>query len=101
MGADADDLAVVMNTSTAMSIVAMSLKQEGDDFNVVSVKDEFPSTTVPFEYQGIRMKYVEPDGARYPVDRILNSVDEKTRASMLTNLRLNREIVAAAKERGL
>ncbi len=84
VGADADDLAVVMNTSTAMSIVAMSLKQEGDDFNVVSVKDEFPSTTVPFEYQGIRMKYVEPDGARYPVERILGSVDDRTRAVLVS-----------------
>jgi cysteine desulfurase/selenocysteine lyase len=80
MGAEPGDLAVVMNTSTAMSIVAMSLKQEGGDFNVVSVQDEFPSTTVPFEYQGIRMKYVEPEGARYPVNRVLDVVDDGTRA---------------------
>jgi selenocysteine lyase/cysteine desulfurase len=84
VGAGGDDLAVVMNTSTAMSLVAMSLKGEGGDFNVVSVTDEFPSTTVPFEYQGFNMKYVEPEGARYPVGRIVESVDEKTRAVLIS-----------------
>lgn len=85
IGAEADDLAVVMNTSTAMSIAAMSLTSQGaQGFNVVSVKDEFPSTTVPFEYQGIRMKYVEPQGARYPAERVLAQVDGDTMAVLVS-----------------
>jgi len=80
IGAGPGDLSITMNTSTVMSIVAMSLKREGGDFNVVSMTEEFPSTTVPFEYQGLAMKYVKPEGARYPVDKVLGAVDEGTRA---------------------
>jgi cysteine desulfurase/selenocysteine lyase len=76
-----DDLAILQNTSLVMSTVAMSLKNNlRGDFNVVSMMDEFPSTTVPFEYQGIQMKYVQPEGARYSVEKILEQVDDKTAA---------------------
>jgi len=81
IGAGPGDLAIVMNTSTAMSIVAMSLKAGlGEGSNVVSMVDEFPSTTVPFEYQGIRMKYVGAERARFPVEKVLAAVDDGTRA---------------------
>ncbi len=81
IGAAGDDLAIVMNTSTAMSLVAMSIKDErGGDFNVVSMMDEFPSSTVPFEYQGVDMRYVEPREARYPVESVLERVDGGTLA---------------------
>ncbi len=81
INADADDLAIVSNTSTAMSLVALALVQkEGDGFNVISMMDEFPSTTVPFEYQGISMKYVEPSESRYSVASILEQIDERTLA---------------------
>jgi selenocysteine lyase/cysteine desulfurase len=85
IGAGAGDIAVVQNTSTAMSLLALSLKMGmRGSFNVVSMMDEFPSTTIPFEYQGIGMKYVEPDGCRYPIEKILAAVDSNT-AAVLTS----------------
>jgi len=79
VGAGAGDMAVVMNTSTAMSIVAMSLaRAHSGPFNLISMRDEFPSTTVPFEYQGVVMRYVESRDARYPVDAIMDLVDGET-----------------------
>ena len=79
IGAGVGDVAVVMNTSTAMSLVALSLKERhGPGFNMVSMRDEFPATTVPFEYLGIEMRYVEPCCARYPVEEVLGSVDART-----------------------
>lgn len=81
----ADNLAILQNTSSVMSVLALSLKNKlGSDFNVVSMMDEFPSTTVPFEYQGIQMKYVEPVEARYSVNAVLEKIDENT-AAVLTS----------------
>ena len=79
IGASGDDVAMMMNTSTVMSILALSLRGvHGDDFSVVSMQDEFPSTTVPFEYQGVRMKYVKPSSARYSVQSVLDELDSAT-----------------------
>jgi len=79
IGATADDLAFVHNTSTVMSMLALSLKNDLEgDFNVISMMDEFPASTVPFEYQGIEMKYVEPVAARYSMDSILGQIDDRT-----------------------
>lgn len=81
----APNLTMLQNTSTAMSVAAMSLKNKlGSRFNVVSMMDEFPSTTVPFEYQKIEMRYVEPVKGRYPIANILEKVDSNT-AAVLTS----------------
>lgn len=80
INASKDDVIFVGNTSTAMSLLALSLQRVfGKDFNIVSMTDEFPSSTVPYEYQGITMKYVEPVGSRYPIDSILGKIDGQTR----------------------
>lgn len=79
LGASGDDVAMMMNTSTVMSVIALSLRGvHGEGVGLVSVQDEFPSTTVPYEYQGVRMKYVKPESARYPVDAILAELDDGT-----------------------
>lgn len=80
IGCTSDDLVFLNSTSANMAIIALSLKASLKDFNVVSMMDEFPSSTVPFEYAGIKMKYVSPTNSRYSVDSILEAVDEKTAA---------------------
>lgn len=80
IGCTGSDLTFLNNTSANMGIVALSMKSALKDFNVVSMTDEFPSSTVPFEYAGIKMRYVSPVDARYSVDSILEKVDEKTAA---------------------
>ncbi len=79
INAPATDLTFLQNTSTAMSILALSLKNgHPDNFNIISMEDEFPSTTVPFEYQNIPVKYVRPIDARYEIDRVLEEIDDET-----------------------
>ena len=79
-GCERDDVIFMHNTSLAFSQVALSLKKSfGDDFNLVSMQDEFPASNVPFEYQGIHMKFVKPVDRRYPLEHILEQVDDKTR----------------------
>jgi selenocysteine lyase/cysteine desulfurase len=76
-----EDITFLTNTSLAMSMVALSLKNQMETpFNVVSMEDEFPATNVPFEYQGIEMRYVQPRDHRYPIEEILASTDKNTLA---------------------
>ncbi|MFA4874227.1 MAG: aminotransferase class V-fold PLP-dependent enzyme [bacterium] len=87
INASADDLAFVANTSTAMSILALSLKGDGGrDFNIVSMADEFPASTVPFEFQRLKMNYAQPTGARYPVESVLERVDKGTLAVVTSHV---------------
>ncbi|MBW6492657.1 MAG: aminotransferase class V-fold PLP-dependent enzyme [Lentimicrobium sp.] len=97
------------NTSLAFSMIALSLKKVfGEGFNLVSLEDEFPATNVPFEYQGIQMKYVKPEEGRYSVERIMEAVDEQTRGIVCsyvqysTGFRLDLAALGkAAREKGL
>jgi cysteine desulfurase/selenocysteine lyase len=76
-----DNVCFVQNTSTAMSLLAHSIKNNTETpYNVVSTEDEFPASTIGFEYQGIPMRYVLPTNFRYPMDSILEHIDEQTAA---------------------
>ncbi|HOU98974.1 MAG TPA: aminotransferase class V-fold PLP-dependent enzyme [Bacteroidales bacterium] len=76
----ASDIAFTDSNSLAMSLVAASFKQKKSNFNIVSVEEEFPSNSVPFEYQGIEMRYAKPDNHRYSTDSILSLCDNNTLA---------------------
>jgi cysteine desulfurase / selenocysteine lyase len=81
INAGAEDISFTGNNSLAMSVVALSLKNKFTrPFNIVSLEEEFPSDSVPYEYQGIHMKYVQPENHRYPVESILSLIDENTKA---------------------
>lgn len=81
INASPGDLAFLANNSLVMSLVALSLKNNiKEDFNLISMEEEFPSNSVPFEYLKIQMKYVQPENHRYPVSKILSQIDENTAA---------------------
>ena len=76
-----DDLTFVPNSSTAMAILGLSLQKRAPaGFNLVSLQDEFPTSTVPFEHLGIPMRYAQPQGGRYTLTSILDQVDVRTLA---------------------
>jgi cysteine desulfurase / selenocysteine lyase len=72
------NLVFAHNTSTAFIFLAAAIKAKNQDFNLVSLMDEFPSTNIPFEFQGIKLKFVKPDNGVYTVDRILDAADDQT-----------------------
>jgi len=75
------NICFVQNTSTAMSLVALSFKNGiTAPYNVVSTEEEFPASTIDFEHQGIAMRYVSPIHSRYPIDAIIEQTDEQTAA---------------------
>jgi cysteine desulfurase/selenocysteine lyase len=82
-----DDVAFVPNTSTAMAILGLSFQEEGRaPFNIVSLQDEFPSSTVPFEYLKFPVRYAQPVGGRYAVASILDLTDKETRAVVASHV---------------
>lgn len=82
-----NDVTFVPNTSTAMSILASSFtNQIRHPFNIVSMEDEFPASTIGFEYQGLDMRYVQPVEARYPIEPILKMTDRNTLAVITSHV---------------
>jgi cysteine desulfurase/selenocysteine lyase len=76
-----DNVTFVQNTSTAMSLLALGFRNQiKKPFNIVSMKEEFPASTIGFEYQNMEMRYVEPANARYPIESILEMTDGETLA---------------------
>jgi cysteine desulfurase / selenocysteine lyase len=76
---NADNIVFAHNTSTAFTFLAAALKAgHQEEFNLISLYDEFPSTHIPFEFQGITVKFVKPGNGAYSIDTILNAADEKT-----------------------
>jgi selenocysteine lyase/cysteine desulfurase len=76
-----NNICFVQNTSTAMSLLALSIKNKIETpFNVVSTEDEFPASSIGFEHLGISMRYAQPVNSRYPIDRIMEQTDDQTAA---------------------
>jgi len=75
-----NDIVFLESNSMAMSLLGISLKNKHTNFNIVSMEEEFPSNSVPFEYLGIEMKYVNHINHRYSIDDILNVCDDNTLA---------------------
>lgn len=81
LNTETGNLTFMPNTSTAMALIALSLKNRmSRPFNIVSMEDEFPASTIGFEYQGIAMRYVQPRNSAYSIPSILDQTDTDTLA---------------------
>jgi selenocysteine lyase/cysteine desulfurase len=109
LGTKADNMAFVANTSTAMSLIALAFQDRvPKPFNVVSLEDEFPASTLGFEHRGIEMRYVRAVKARYPPDSIIAAANRETLAVVAsfvqyaTGFRLDLEALGRGlKDRGI
>ncbi len=79
-----DDIALVKNTSEALSLVAYGLNWEAGD-NVVIARQEFPSNRIVWQSlqsQGVKIKFVDLDASpvgKTPEQSLLAAIDTKTR----------------------
>lgn len=82
-----DDLTFAPNSSTAMAILGLSLQKHSPaGFNIVTLQDEFPASTVPFEHLGIPLRCAQPVGGRYTVSSILDQADRNTLAVVASHV---------------
>ena len=84
----ADDIALLKNTSEALSVVAFGLEwQDGD--NIVSSNEEFPSNRVVWEAlarKGVSLRQADLHGAETPEDALFTQVDKRTRLIAISSV---------------
>jgi cysteine desulfurase/selenocysteine lyase len=82
IGAHADEIALIGNTTAGISLVAEGIDWRPGD-NVVTLADEFPSNVYPWfnlESRGVETRRVKTDvSGRLDVDRLVEACDERTR----------------------
>ena len=105
-----DDIALVKNTSEALSFVAYGLTWQSGD-NIVSSNQEFPSNRLPWQSladQGVEFRQADLDSAATPEQALFEQVDSRTRLLTISSiqfasgLRLDLEQIGAfCKQRGI
>jgi cysteine desulfurase/selenocysteine lyase len=82
IGADADEIALVGNTTAGISLIAEGFPWEPGD-NVVTLADEFPSNVYPWmnlESRGVETRRVPTEiSGRLDIERLAEACDERTR----------------------
>jgi len=84
----ADDIALVKNTSEALSFVAYGLPWQSGD-NIVSSNEEFPSNRLPWQSladQGVEFRQADLQNAKTPEDALFALVDAKTRLLTISSI---------------
>jgi cysteine desulfurase/selenocysteine lyase len=83
-----DDIALVKNTSEALSFVAYGLTWQAGD-NIVSSNEEFPSNRLPWEslaHQGVEFRQADLYSADTPEDALFALVDNNTRLLTISSI---------------
>lgn len=83
-----DDIALVKNTSEALSFVAYGLEWQAGD-NIVSSNQEFPSNRLPWQSlaaQGVNFREADLASAPTPEDALFALVDERTRLITISSI---------------
>ena len=81
IGADADEIALVPNTTSGVSLVAEGFPWRPGD-NVVLPANEFPSNQYPWMNvadRGVEIRRVRDDNGRVPIERLADACDRRTR----------------------
>ena len=84
----ADDIALIKNTSEALSLVAYGLTWQVGD-NIVSSNEEFPSNRLPWESlanQGVEFRQADLHSADTPEDALFALVDGNTRLLTISSI---------------
>ena len=84
----ADDIALVKNTSEALSLVAYGLTWKPGD-NIVSSNEEFPSNRLPWESladQGVEFRQADLHSADTPEAALFALVDDNTRLLTISSI---------------
>lgn len=76
INADPEEIAFTTNTSTSMNYFAQMLLGKGD---VLTMRGEFPTSTLPWLHNNYNVDFVEPADLRYPIEEIEKKITDKTK----------------------
>jgi selenocysteine lyase/cysteine desulfurase len=88
--ASADEIAFTRNISDGINALAQALPWQAGDNVVICEALEHPANIFPWhslaQARGIEIKTVEPDSGAIPLERIIKTIDEKTRVVTLSTI---------------
>jgi len=88
IGAEADEIAITLNTSEGINIVAQGLNWRAGD-NVVFPDTEYPANVYPWmnlERQGVEVRMVPEAEGSYPVEHLMSYTNERTRVVAVSHV---------------
>jgi len=83
-----NDIALLKNTSEAISMVASGINWNNGD-NIVSSNEEFPSNRIPWLAQakhGVKFREIDISNPESAEDNLINACDEKTRVLTISSV---------------
>ncbi len=86
--ASVDEIALVKNTSEALSFVAYGLDWAVAD-NIVTSDEEFPSNMIPWESlaeQGVEVKKIQLKDSADPTEALINNIDSNTKLLTISSV---------------
>lgn len=96
-----DDIALLKNTSEALSVVACGLDWHPGE-NIISTNEEFPSNRIPWQAQikkGIEFREIDISVSKSAEQQLIDACDDKTRIVTVSSVqygsgrRLNLEVI--------
>ncbi len=76
INADTKEIAFILNTSHGMNLIADILKGKGE---ILTMNDEFPSSTFPWMHKGFKVKFVKPEKNIYTIENIEKHITKSTK----------------------
>lgn len=76
INAEKNEIGFTTNTSTGMNLIAEMLRDKGE---VITMEDEFPSSTFPWINRNIKLQFVKPINADYPIKSIEKYITPETK----------------------
>jgi cysteine desulfurase/selenocysteine lyase len=86
INASHEEVAFTLNTSHGMSQVAAMLEGKGE---VLTMHDEFPSTTFPFLHKGFKLNFIAPVNGIYSLENIEKAITPETRILVSSFIQYN------------
>ena len=106
INADPDEIAFTLNTSHGMNLISQMLNNGSDE--IVTMHDEFPSTTFPWLNRGYKALFVKPKNQIYTKEAIEKKIEKTTRILLTSHVQYSTgfkqdlvEIGKLCKKRGL
>lgn len=83
-----DDIAFCRTSSQGMNMVALRLRRlNRDKMSIVTLRDEFPASTLPFKRLGFQLRMLRPDSTgAYGIPDILSRIDDTTAAVVVSHV---------------
>ncbi len=86
IGAGEDEVLFTANTSHGMNLIALMLNK-GDE--IITMEDEFPSSTIPWIHHGYKVRFVQPDNHIYSAASIEKVITPQTNILVASYVQFN------------